>query len=141
MRRQIRCVGRGHASNSLPLNINTLTSQSISQEVEIFKNVIITCPFLAPQLLFELIPTKNLQSSESVLYLCVPVRDLTWKDLDLIVERAQVPQYQKGPMDVITPVLYGLMLGFGGTLIAGVSIFFTVVYICGRNNQPKVWDK
>lgn len=38
----IRCGGRGLASNSLFLNINTFTS--ISQDTWKFKNVIITCP-------------------------------------------------------------------------------------------------
>lgn len=43
MRCRIRFGGRGHASNSLFLNINTLTS--ISQDTWKFENVIITCRF------------------------------------------------------------------------------------------------
>ncbi|KAK2851822.1 hypothetical protein Q5P01_008098 [Channa striata] len=43
------------------------------------------------------------------------VRDVPLPDLDLIVERAPVPLYQKGPLRVVLPLLYGILLGFGGT--------------------------
>ncbi|TKS76663.1 hypothetical protein D9C73_010753 [Collichthys lucidus] len=64
------------------------------------------------------------------------VRDLTWRDLDLIVERAPVTQYQKGPLDVALPFLYGILLGFGGTLLVGVSILLVVVRI-SHGTKPK----
>uniref|UniRef100_A0A3Q3ECX8 Si:ch211-226m16.3 n=1 Tax=Labrus bergylta TaxID=56723 RepID=A0A3Q3ECX8_9LABR len=60
------------------------------------------------------------------------VRDLSWRDLDLIVERAPVPLYQRGPLDVALPLLYGLLLGFGGTLLTGVAILFTIIQISRR---------
>ncbi|XP_034393663.1 transmembrane and death domain protein 1-like [Cyclopterus lumpus] len=63
------------------------------------------------------------------------VRDLTYRDLDLIVERAPVALYQKGPLDVALPFLYGILLGFGGTLLAGVSILLVVLHISNRNQQ------
>ncbi|XP_068589747.1 transmembrane and death domain protein 1 [Cebidichthys violaceus] len=65
------------------------------------------------------------------------VRDLTWRDLDLIVERAPVGLYQKGPLDVALPLLYGILLGFGGTLLAGVSILFVVIHISRRIQQSR----
>lgn len=76
--------------------------------------------------------------SVSVLFvLCVCVwvlvRDLTWRDLDLIVQRGPVPLYQKGPLDVALPLLYGVLLGFGGTLLAGVSVLLVIVHISSRN--------
>ncbi|XP_076598175.1 transmembrane and death domain protein 1 [Chaetodon auriga] len=63
------------------------------------------------------------------------VRDLTWRDLDLIVERAPVPPYQKGPLDVALPLLYGILLGFGGTLLVGVSILLVVVRVSRSHQQ------
>lgn len=69
--------------------------------------------------------------------MCVLVRDLTWRDLDLVVERAPVPLYQKGPLDVALPLLYGILLGFGGTLLTGVSILLVVVHISRRNQQSR----
>uniref|UniRef100_A0A3Q3EZ01 Death domain-containing protein n=1 Tax=Kryptolebias marmoratus TaxID=37003 RepID=A0A3Q3EZ01_KRYMA len=48
--------------------------------------------------------------------------DLTWRDLDLILERAPVPLYSRGPLNVVLPLLYGILLGFGGTLLAGVFL-------------------
>uniref|UniRef100_A0A3B5AWE3 Si:ch211-226m16.3 n=1 Tax=Stegastes partitus TaxID=144197 RepID=A0A3B5AWE3_9TELE len=54
-------------------------------------------------------------------------RDLTWRDLDLVVERPPVPPYQKGALDVALPVLYGFLLGFGGILLAGVSLHLIIV--------------
>ncbi|XP_047433870.1 transmembrane and death domain protein 1-like [Mugil cephalus] len=68
------------------------------------------------------------------------VKDLTWRDLDLIVERAPVPLYQKGPLDVVLPLLYGMLLGFGGTLLAGLSLLLVVVHISRggpRSRRPE----
>ncbi|XP_030279538.1 transmembrane and death domain protein 1 isoform X2 [Sparus aurata] len=56
-------------------------------------------------------------------------RDLSWRDLDLIVERAPVPQYQKGPLDVALPLLYGILLGFGGTLFAGLAVLLVFLHV------------
>ncbi|XP_029282328.1 transmembrane and death domain protein 1 [Cottoperca gobio] len=68
------------------------------------------------------------------------VRDLTWRDLDLIVERAPVDEYQKGPLDVALPLLYGILLGFGGTLLLGVSVLVIIIHFSCRNQQrlPRV---
>ncbi|CAK6963753.1 transmembrane and death domain protein 1-like [Scomber scombrus] len=63
------------------------------------------------------------------------VRDLTLRDLDLIVERAPVPLYQKGPLDVVLPLLYGILLGFGGTLLAGIFILLIIIHISRRNQR------
>ncbi|XP_049921740.1 transmembrane and death domain protein 1-like [Epinephelus moara] len=63
------------------------------------------------------------------------VRDLSWRDLDLIVERAPVAPYQRGPLDVALPLLYGILLGFGGTLLAGVSILLIIIHISSRTQQ------
>ncbi|XP_061695656.1 transmembrane and death domain protein 1-like isoform X2 [Syngnathoides biaculeatus] len=63
--------------------------------------------------------------------------DLTWRDLDLIVERPSVPAYSKGPLDVALPILYGILLGFGGTLLAAVSTLYAVLRISRRSQQRR----
>ena len=70
---------------------------------------------------------------------CVSVRDLKWHDLDLILERAPVPPYQRGPLNVILPLFYGILLGFGGTLLAWVSLFLIIRYFSQRRptKQPE----
>ncbi|XP_072223823.1 transmembrane and death domain protein 1 [Leuresthes tenuis] len=60
------------------------------------------------------------------------VRDLKWHDLDLILERAPVPPYQRGPLNVVLPLFYGILLGFGGTLLAWVSLFLIIHYFSQR---------
>ncbi|XP_033988723.1 transmembrane and death domain protein 1-like, partial [Trematomus bernacchii] len=63
------------------------------------------------------------------------VRDLTWSDLDLIVQRAPVPLYQKGPLDSALPLLYGLLLGFGGTFLLGVTILLVILHISRKTTR------
>ncbi|KAM3617882.1 uncharacterized protein V6R79_012353 [Siganus canaliculatus] len=65
------------------------------------------------------------------------VSDLTWRDLDLIIERAAIPPYQKGPLDVALPLLYGLLLGFGGTLLAGLAILLITMHVSNRKPQSR----
>ncbi|XP_053279962.1 transmembrane and death domain protein 1 [Pleuronectes platessa] len=60
------------------------------------------------------------------------VKDLSWRDLDLVVEVAPVLPYLKGPWDVVLPVLYGVLLGFGGSLLAGVSIILIALHVSRR---------
>lgn len=57
----------------------------------------------------------------------VSVRDLNWDDQDLIVERAPVGLYNKGPLKGTLMVLYGLLLGFGGTLFVGVTVLLIII--------------
>ncbi|XP_071333312.1 transmembrane and death domain protein 1 isoform X2 [Trachinotus anak] len=52
-------------------------------------------------------------------------------------ERAPVPLYQKGPLDVALPLLYGILLGFGGTLLAGVFILLVITRISRRRQQSR----
>ncbi|XP_026187338.1 transmembrane and death domain protein 1 [Mastacembelus armatus] len=65
------------------------------------------------------------------------VRDLTSRDLDLIVEQAPVPLYEKGPLDVALPLLYGILLGFGGTLLAGIFILLVIILASYRHQQSR----
>ncbi|XP_074538454.1 transmembrane and death domain protein 1 [Halichoeres trimaculatus] len=70
------------------------------------------------------------------------VRDLTWRDLDLIVERAPVTPYQKGPLDVVLPLSNGFLMGFGGTLLIGAATLLVINRIASSrrqiSHQPRV---
>lgn len=130
--------------------------RSISHDASKFKNVIITCPFSFFFLLilrgvsFKL---KLDKSAPAVLWdgkcvcpvcpvcVCVLARDLSWRDLDLIVERAPVPQYQKGPLDVALPLLYGILLGFGGTLFAGLAVLLVFLHVSWRKPARMLLQK
>ncbi|XP_077586785.1 si:ch211-226m16.3 protein isoform X2 [Stigmatopora nigra] len=63
--------------------------------------------------------------------------DMTWHDLDLIVERPPVPAHSKTPMDVALPTLYGLLLGFGGTLLIAIFMLYTILHITCHNKQRR----
>ncbi|XP_069560275.1 transmembrane and death domain protein 1 [Brachyistius frenatus] len=65
----------------------------------------------------------------------VKARDLTWRDLDLIVVRTPVPAYQKGILDVALPLLYGLLLGFGGTLFGGGVLLLIFLHVSRKRPQ------
>lgn len=145
MRCRIRFGGRGHASNSLFLNINTLTS--ISQDTWKLKNVIITCRvFFNPPWHFIHVKSQRekknpLPQSPEERLLCyllvcfVPVRDVDWRKFDLIVERGPVSAYQKGPLMVLRPIFYGFLLGFGGSLMVVLSILLITTRITQRNQH------
>lgn len=148
MRCRIRFAGRGHASNSLFLNINTLTS--ISQDTWKFKNVIITCRgffFNPPWHFIHVKPQqeeekRTLPQSTEECLLCfllvcffASVRDVDWRKFDLIVTRGPVSAYQKGPLVVLRPIFYGFLLGFGGSLVVALSILLITTRITHRNQH------
>ncbi|XP_060930092.1 transmembrane and death domain protein 1-like [Limanda limanda] len=64
------------------------------------------------------------------------VKDLSWRDLDLLVEVSPVLPYLKGPLDVLLPVLYGVLLGFGGSLLAGAAIILISLHVSRRAAAP-----
>lgn len=49
------------------------------------------------------------------------VRDLTWRELDLIIERPPLRPYQKGHLDWARILLFGAVIGFGVTLLVAIS--------------------
>lgn len=50
------------------------------------------------------------------------VRDLTWRELDLIIERPLLRPYQKGLLDWAWMLLFGALIGFGGALLVAISV-------------------
>ncbi|XP_061758588.1 transmembrane and death domain protein 1-like [Nerophis ophidion] len=63
------------------------------------------------------------------------VSELTWHDLDLVVLRPPVAAYARGPLDVALPLLYGVLLGFGGTLLAGAAALLAGLRVARWNRR------
>lgn len=107
-----------------------------------FKNVIITCPFfIFFNSLFCFIPVKELtklfpEKTEIPDLLCVSARDLTWQELDLLIERPPALLYQKGPLDGALTLLYGLLVGFGSALLVAVAVIL-VITRTARQKPPR----
>ncbi|KAM4570641.1 transmembrane and death domain protein 1 [Fundulus diaphanus] len=55
----------------------------------------------------------------------IKIGDLTWRDLDLIVERGPVPPYPKGPLDVALPFLFGILL----SLVSCAALFLIILLV------------
>uniref|UniRef100_W5K1F9 Si:ch211-226m16.3 n=1 Tax=Astyanax mexicanus TaxID=7994 RepID=W5K1F9_ASTMX len=58
------------------------------------------------------------------------MRSLSWKDLDLVVERQLVPPYQRQFLDGAWPLLYGLIFGFVAALGVGLPVMLFTMRIC-----------
>ncbi|XP_070961634.1 transmembrane and death domain protein 1 [Oncorhynchus clarkii lewisi] len=67
----------------------------------------------------------------------IPVTELIWSDLELVVERAPVQPYQRRLLDGAWPLVYGVMLGFAGTFLMGVPVLLFLLYI-SRGDQRKL---
>ncbi|XP_029580254.1 si:ch211-226m16.3 protein [Salmo trutta] len=67
----------------------------------------------------------------------IPVKELIWSDLELVVERAPVQPYQRRLLDGAWPLVYGVLLGFAGTFLMGVPILLFLLYI-SRGDQRKL---
>ncbi|MGH0158852.1 UNVERIFIED_CONTAM: hypothetical protein FKN15_057418 [Acipenser sinensis] len=53
--------------------------------------------------------------------------ETNWADLELIIERQQLPPYPRKLFDGIRPLIYGIFYGFSGAfLIGGIAIFFSI---------------
>lgn len=64
--------------------------------------------------------------------LSVSARDLTWPELDLIIEPPPALPYQKGPLDGALALLYGVLMGFGGALLLAISVILVISRISRR---------
>lgn len=91
--------------------------------------------------LFCLIPVKELtklfpETTEIRDLLCVSARELTWQELDLLIERPPALLHQKGPLDGALTLLYGLLVGFGSALLAAVAVIL-VIARASRRTPPR----
>lgn len=76
-------------------------------------------------------------------FVCLlPVRDLTWQDLELVVERRPVPPNPRGLLDGVWPLAYGLLLGFSVALLVSVATLLLTVHICNSDRQQSTnWNR
>ncbi|XP_070695071.1 transmembrane and death domain protein 1 [Pempheris klunzingeri] len=129
--RALQHIGRTDIAIEVGKNINQDKALSLKRYVEGYHKYVSSLNFPSVQS-----DTKHRQHEDQRVRKR-KVRDLTWSDLDLIVERAPVPTYQRGPLDVALPLLYGILLGFGGTLLAGVSVLLVILRISQRNQHTR----
>ncbi|XP_076022283.1 transmembrane and death domain protein 1 [Genypterus blacodes] len=122
--RALRSINRGDIAREVGKNINQDKVLKLQRYVEGYHKFVSSLNL--PKVQGEKKKPQGKQKGSSR-----KVRDLTWRDLDLIVVRSPVPPYQKGPLDVVLPLLYGLLVGFFTTLVAVVSVF---IY-CRRKPQ------
>ncbi|KAI3357718.1 hypothetical protein L3Q82_016123, partial [Scortum barcoo] len=105
--RALQHIGRTDVAIEVGKNINQDKALSLKRYVEDYHKYVSSLNFPPVQSDAEDHKHKNQRVRKR------QVRDLTWRDLDLVVERAPVPPYQKGPLDVALPLLFGILLGFG----------------------------
>ncbi|XP_072553559.1 transmembrane and death domain protein 1 [Salminus brasiliensis] len=63
------------------------------------------------------------------------VRSLSWKDLDLVVDRQLVPPYQRQLLDEAWPLLYGVIFGLFAALAIGVPVMLLTMQVCLGDQQ------
>ncbi|XP_015198180.1 transmembrane and death domain protein 1 isoform X4 [Lepisosteus oculatus] len=55
------------------------------------------------------------------------VTELSWSDLDLVIQREQLPPYSRRFLEGVWPLIAGVFLGFiGAFLIGGVTLLFSI---------------
>ncbi|XP_044068637.1 transmembrane and death domain protein 1-like isoform X2 [Siniperca chuatsi] len=97
--RALQHIGRTDIAIEVGKNINQDKALSLKRNVEDYHKYVNSLNFPPVQS-----DTKDHQHEDQRV-IKRRVRDLTWRDLDLIVEQAPVPLYQKGPLDVALPLL------------------------------------
>ncbi|KAF7209173.1 transmembrane and death domain protein 1 isoform X2 [Nothobranchius furzeri] len=138
--RALQHIGRTDIAIEVGKNINQDKTLSLKRYVEDYHTYVNSL-----NLQSENTDSKKRQRERRIEKL--KLRDLTWRDLDLIVERAPVPLYPKGPWDVAGPLFYGVLLGFGGTLLACVFLFLLIAHLpqreqqCSRPSGRKLGDR
>ncbi|XP_050952752.1 transmembrane and death domain protein 1 [Labeo rohita] len=77
---------------------------------------------------------KDHEDHEEVLqFSAKQAKQFTWKDMDLVVRRQPVPSFQPHLLDRVWPLLYGLLLGFAGSLLISVAVLLISIYVSHGN--------
>ncbi|CAL8367038.1 unnamed protein product [Lota lota] len=126
--RALQHIGRSDIAVEVGKNINQDKSLSLKRYIEGYHKHASRLKTLPTH------PEKGRQPREGLKKTPRTVRDLTWRDLDLVLERAPVLLHRRGVLDGAWPLLYGLLLGVGGTFL----ILHMVVRISrgGRRSGP-----
>ncbi|XP_035238116.1 transmembrane and death domain protein 1-like [Anguilla anguilla] len=103
-------------------NINQDKALSLQKYVEDYHRRVDTMgsPLVQPEM-----ETIQLASQQAMRQ----VRDLTWRDLELVVERQQRPPYNRRLVDGVLPLVYGILLGFVGALLVGVLVLLFALHL------------
>ncbi|CAN9515669.1 unnamed protein product [Ophioblennius macclurei] len=126
--RALQHIGRPDIANEVGKNINQEKVLSLRRYVENYHKFVesLNPPSAKAK-------SRNLRNGLSRAKK-IDVRDLTGRNLDLIVTRVPIPPYQKGPSDVAVPILVGFLVGFVGAMAAGVSLFVITDCVSRRSH-------
>ncbi|XP_013871663.1 transmembrane and death domain protein 1 [Austrofundulus limnaeus] len=125
--RALQHIGRTDIALEMGKNINQDKVLSLKRYVEDYHKYVSSLSILS-----ENADTKPHQHQK---VRKAKLKDLTWRDLDLVLERAPVPLYSKSPLDVVWPLLYGILLGFGGTLLTVVFLVLIINHSSQKRQQ------
>ncbi|XP_061115070.1 transmembrane and death domain protein 1-like [Conger conger] len=120
--RALQRIGRTDIAIEVGKNINQDKALSLQKYVEDYHRRVeaVGSSLVEPDM--EPLQLASRQSTRQV-------RDLTWKDLELVVEREQRPPYSRRLADGVLPLVYGLVLGFTGALLVGALVLFCALHI------------
>ncbi|XP_066529484.1 transmembrane and death domain protein 1-like isoform X2 [Hoplias malabaricus] len=122
--RALQQIGRTDIAVEVGKNINQDKTLEIQRYVEEYHDQVKKmASFLT------LTQTEERLQDETSQYSTRQVRNLSWKDLNLVVERQQTP-YQHNMLDGAWPLLYGLIFGFLGALLIGVPFLLLTLHAC-----------
>ncbi|KAJ8370452.1 hypothetical protein SKAU_G00104800 [Synaphobranchus kaupii] len=120
--RALQLIGRTDIAIEVGKNINQDKALSLQKYVEDYHRRVDTMGSSLVQPEMEPIQLASQQAMRHV-------RDVTWRDLDLVVEREQRPPYNRRFLDGVMPLVYGIILGFVGALLVGALVLFFALHI------------
>ncbi|KAJ0064855.1 hypothetical protein NL108_016969 [Boleophthalmus pectinirostris] len=124
--RALQHIGRTDVAVEVGKNINQDMSLSLRRYVEDYHKIVSSFS----------VPEEPAQATNKRVRR-IKVSDLSEKDLDVIVERAPVPPYSKGPLDGLGPLLWSILLGF---CVTGLVIFCPIMYLLNARQVSLAMD-
>ncbi|XP_029910652.1 transmembrane and death domain protein 1 [Myripristis murdjan] len=131
--RALQHIGRTDIAVEVGKNINQDKALSLKRYVEDYHKYVSSLKFPSVQ------PDSDSHHHTEQRVRGRRVRDLTWQDLDLIVEQVPIPPDQSRLLNAVWPLLYGFLLGFFGTFLMSISIFLLIIHISSKtqlNHEP-----
>ncbi|KAL7864358.1 hypothetical protein AOLI_G00157780 [Acnodon oligacanthus] len=131
--RTLQQIGRTDIAIEVGKNINQDKTLGMQRYVEEYhEQVNRMAPYLtAPQ-------TDEGRQEETPQYSTREEMGLSWKKLDLVVERKMVPPYQHHLLDRVWPLLYGLIFGFVGALLVSMLVLLFTIHVCLCDQQKSL---
>ncbi|XP_019907086.2 transmembrane and death domain protein 1-like [Esox lucius] len=125
--RALQQVGRTDIAIEMGKNINQDKTLSLMKYVEEYHQTVnaIESPLVQSE---KEKPHKDAQPQARHVR-NIPVRDLKWSDLELVVERAPVQPYQRRLLNGAWPLVYGVLLGFTGAFVIVIPILLFLLHI------------